>query len=289
MMYLYPTVKKDLSHFSAFPLSSHRTPVGSCNLSIMSSSTPTYKLYSPAGSFRALAPLIVAEFNEISIEVVVVVVTTTTPDVAMEHEHEHGHVIATKSPTGKAPILECLPSGQILFSSYAISRYLAGLRHDSTLLGTNLPQRIAIDEWISWIACLVELPACILFYPIVGCMPYMNETATTQQQAQHDFAVALELLDIHLAKQQDSLSSSSSLSSAIAYLVHPEQISLADIVVVCTLLYPFKLVCDPEFLKPYSHVVRWFQHCVRLQEFVTVVGHVELYSNNETNCISMPK
>jgi elongation factor 1-gamma len=228
--------------------------------------TPRYKLYSPSGSFRALAPLVAAEYNEISVEVVVVDGATLEQAIAM------------KSPTGKAPMLECWPSGQIIVSSHAISRYIAGLRRDSTLLGNNLSERIAIDEWMNWIAYQVELPACILFYPLVGCMSSTHGTVT-QQHAQHDFAIALQLLENHLAKQQQQLSSSSSSSSAVAYLVNPQQMSLADIVVVCTLLYPFKLVCDSEYLQPYSHVIRWFQHCVHQSEFVAVVGHVELYNN----------
>ena len=40
------------------------------------------------------------------------------------------------------------------------------------------------------------------------------------------------------------------------------QITLADIVVVSTLLYPMKLVCDKNYLKPFTNVVRWFQTCV---------------------------
>lgn len=59
------------------------------------------------------------------------------------------------------------------------------------------------------------------------------------------------------------------------YLVG-NQITLADIVVASTLLYPMKLVCDKNYLKPFNNVVRWFQTCVNQPAFAAVVGKVEL-------------
>ena len=115
---------------------------------------PTYKLYSPPGSFRAFAPLIAAECNGIGVDVE----TEDVEETAKE-----------KSPTGKAPLLET-PDG-IIFSSHAIARYIAGLRRDTGLLGRSLEEQAAINEWMDWTAQDVELPACILFYPIAGYMP----------------------------------------------------------------------------------------------------------------------
>lgn len=54
------------------------------------------------------------------------------------------------------------------------------------------------------------------------------------------------------------------------------QVTLADIVVVSTLLYPFKLVADKAYLKPYEHVLRWFQTCVQQPEFQQVIGTVTM-------------
>jgi len=59
------------------------------------------------------------------------------------------------------------------------------------------------------------------------------------------------------------------------YLVN-DQITLADIVVASTLLYPFKLVADKTYLKPYGNVVRWFNTCVNQPEFQQVVGQVTM-------------
>lgn len=52
--------------------------------------------------------------------------------------------------------------------------------------------------------------------------------------------------------------------------------TLADIVAVSTLLYPFKLVADKAYLKPYANVLAWFQHCVAQPEFQQVIGVVTM-------------
>jgi elongation factor 1-gamma len=115
---------------------------------------PTYKLYAPPGSFRAFAPLVAAEYNGIDVEV-------ETNDVEK--------AVQAKSPTGKAPILET-PKG-VIFSSHAMARYVAGLRRDTGLLGNSLQEQSSVDSWMDWTAQDVELPACVLFYPVAGYMP----------------------------------------------------------------------------------------------------------------------
>lgn len=115
---------------------------------------PAYTLYTPQGSFRAFAPLIAAEFNAIDVYVETKGLET---------------IAGSKSPTGKLPVLET-PRGT-LFTSYAIARYLASLRTDSGLLGSSFQERTSVNHWIDWASCEVELPACILFYPVAGYMP----------------------------------------------------------------------------------------------------------------------
>lgn len=115
---------------------------------------PTYKLYTPPGSFRAFAPLISAEYNGIEIDV-------ETSDIEK--------AVRAKSPTGKAPLLET-PNG-VIFSSHAIARYVAGLRRDTGLLGNSFQEKVSVDSWIDWTAQDVEIPACVLFYPVAGYMP----------------------------------------------------------------------------------------------------------------------
>lgn len=80
-------------------------------------------------------------------------------------------------------------------------------------------------------------------------------------KAQADLGAALEILNNYLNDK--------------TYMVN-DQITLADITIACTLLYPFKLVCDKTFIKPYGNVVRWFMTCVNQPEFAAVVGKVEM-------------
>ena len=112
---------------------------------------PSYILYTPAGSFRAFAPLIAAECNHIE-------VTVETEGIEA--------VAKAKSPVGKAPLLET-PKG-VIFSSPAIARYVAGIRTDTGLLGSSFQERAAVDNWIDWSSAELELPACVLFYPVAG-------------------------------------------------------------------------------------------------------------------------
>jgi elongation factor 1-gamma len=81
------------------------------------------------------------------------------------------------------------------------------------------------------------------------------------EKAKVDLAQALEVLNHHL---QDK-----------TYLVN-DQITLADIAVASTLVYPMKLVCDKTFLKPFTNVVRWFTTCVNQPEFTQVIGTVTM-------------
>ena len=51
-----------------------------------------------------------------------------------------------------------------------------------------------------------------------------------------------------------------------------EAVTLADIVVSCSLLNAFKLVFDGPFLAPFPSLVRWFTTCKEQPEFVDVLG-----------------
>lgn len=81
------------------------------------------------------------------------------------------------------------------------------------------------------------------------------------EKAKKDLATALGVLDAYLLDK--------------TYLVN-HQITLADIVVASTLLYPFKLVADKNYLKPFGNVTRWFNTCVNQAEFAQVIGQVTL-------------
>ncbi len=116
---------------------------------------PSYTLHAPAGSFRAFSALIAAEYNGVDVQVA----------------EFDGAAVAALSPTGKAPVL-VLPSGQTLFSSHAIARYIAGIRRDSGLTGSSLMEQGSVDAWMDFSSSELELPACVWFYPAAGYMPF---------------------------------------------------------------------------------------------------------------------
>lgn len=80
-------------------------------------------------------------------------------------------------------------------------------------------------------------------------------------KAKDDLAKALKVLDDYLLTR--------------AYFVG-NSITLADITIASALLYPFKLVADKAYLKPFGNVMRWFNTCVNQPEFVRVLGKVQL-------------
>ena len=83
------------------------------------------------------------------------------------------------------------------------------------------------------------------------------------EKAKKDLAKALTTLEEHLKDKK--------------YLANDQHVTFADIVVISTLLYPFKLVCEEKtYLRPFPNVVRWFKSCVAQPEFRNVVGTVTL-------------
>jgi elongation factor 1-gamma len=201
----------------------------------------SYTLYTPPGSFRAFKILIAAEFNAIDIEI---------PDYDSEK-------VVSMSPSGKAPVLK-LPSGKILFESNSIAKYIAKLRKDTGLMGQNgsFQEKALIEQWCDFSANVLELPACVWWYPAVGYMAFSKEA---YEKAKLDFGKALSILENHLSGKD--------------FLVGG-CISLADITVVSALVYPMKLVCEEGYLKDYDNVVAWFKRCVEMKEFQNVIGNV---------------
>eukprot|EP01035_Chromulina_nebulosa_P020207 gene20207-26231_t len=122
----------------------------------------------------------------------------------------------------------------VITESNAIARYIARLRPDVGLYGKTFYDSAVIDSWIDYNSHDIELPATLLLYPILGYTAYSEDKT---------------------------------------YLVG-ESISLADITIATTLIYPLKFVLDGEFRKPFVNVIRWFDTLVNQPEFIAVVGTV---------------
>merc|ERR1719487_477352 len=95
-------------------------------------------------------------------------------------------------------------------------------------------------------------------YPI---FEFLTPNPKSVNKAKHDVKTALQVLDKHLESR--------------SFLVG-RRITLADIVVVSTLVYPFKMVFDAKFRAEFPHVTRWFMTCVAMPQFTDVVNEVNL-------------
>eukprot|EP00061_Rhincodon_typus_P007510 g29273.t1 len=54
-----------------------------------------------------------------------------------------------------------------------------------------------------------------------------------------------------------------------------ERVTLADITVVCSLLWLYKQVLEPSFRQPYTNMNRWFITCINQPQFKAVLGEVK--------------
>ncbi|CEG43519.1 elongation factor 1- [Plasmopara halstedii] len=162
----------------------------------------------------------------------------------------------SKTPIGKVPLLETEEG--CIFESGAIARYIARLRPDLGLYGKTFFESGQIDGWIDFSAFELEVPLEVWVHPILGVGKF-HAAASTKAKA--DVRKVLQTLENHLHLR--------------TYLVG-EQVTLADIVVASSLVYPFKFVLDKEFRKPFPAVIRWFTTLVNQPEFQAVVGDVPL-------------
>jgi len=165
-----------------------------------------------------------------------------------------------KSGLGKLPFLET--SEGTIFGATAIVRYLArvGKGH---LYGSNDFEAGLIEQFVAMSAVDIELPASVWVFPILG---YIPNNSTAVQKAKGDVRKVLDYLNKHLVSR--------------TFLVG-ERVTVADIVVACSLYYLYTKVLDLGFRKPYPHVTRWFMTVVNQPDVKGVVGEVHLCEKME--------
>eukprot|EP00850_Spirogloea_muscicola_P012027 SM000076S21848 [mRNA] locus=s76:597472:600938:+ [translate_table: standard] len=158
------------------------------------------------------------------------------------------------TPIGKVPVLET-PSGAI-FESNAIARYVSRLA-DKGLYGSSLIDMAHIEQWIDFSVGEIEVPIRQWIGPLMGYRPWSQES--------EDFAIAavkrgLGALNSHLESS--------------TYLVG-SSVTLADIIVVCNLVQPFKYACTKDFTAEFPHVERYFFTLINQANFKKVIGNLE--------------
>lgn len=218
-------------------------------------------LFVEPGNFRAFKILIAAEYNNVTINI---------PAFNLKESNKTSEFLKI-SPLGRVPALST-PEGNI-FESNAIARYIARMRNDTGLYGKTFFESAEIDQWIDFTSHNVELPASIWFYPVLG---YMPANASAIEKSKADLLTALKVVESHLQLR--------------TYLVG-ESVTLADITLASTLLYPFKFVCDPTYRAHFPNVMRWFETCVNQTQFEAVIGKVVLaaseHAANSGNTINV--
>jgi len=205
---------------------------------------PTLLTY--AGNTHALQSLIVARYNGVEIEV---------PAFEMGKDNKTEAFLA-KSPMGKVPVLET--SAGCICEATAIARYVARMRADTNMYGSSFFESGLVDQWVEFAKNELDLPVGMWIYPILG---FIQSNDTHTAQAKKDLAKALAVLEAHLI--------------TCTFLVG-EAVTLADIVVSCSLLNAFKLAFDAAYLVPFPAVLRWFTTCVNQPEFLAVIGTTTL-------------
>ncbi|PKK16727.1 eukaryotic translation elongation factor 1 gamma, partial [Columba livia] len=158
-----------------------------------------------------------------------------------------------KFPLGKVPAFEG-DDGFCVFDSNAIAYYVS----NEELRGTTRERAAEIVQWVNFADSDIVPPASTWVFPTLGIMGY-NKQAT--EQAKEEVRRVLGVLDAHLRTQ--------------TFLVG-ERVSLADISVVCALLWLYKQVLEPSFRQPFVNVNRWFVTCLNQPQFKAVLGEVTL-------------
>jgi elongation factor 1-gamma len=204
-------------------------------------------LYTCKDNFRSQQILIAAEYGKAKLKV------CQEPPTFVFGETNRSDAFLAKFPNGKVPAFES-KDGDAITEANAIAYFVAG----AELKGKNKAHEAQIIQWMSFADNEVVPPACAWTYPCMGIMP-QNKQAADNAQTQMKGILAY-LNKVFLSK---------------TFLVG-ERISLADISVFSALLPLYKLVLEPSFRKPYSHVNRWFETVLNQPIVKSVVGSVKL-------------
>jgi elongation factor 1-gamma len=211
------------------------------------------KLYTYPNNARAAKALIAAQYAGVQVDI--------ASDFVMGKTNKTTEFLAL-NPLGKVPTLEVTDAKGNktgVFESNAIARYVARVgKKANNLFGATAEEEGQINAFIDLTVGEIDMPAAAWLYPIKGYIP-QNEAAT--KAAKKDIRGALTTLNNHLATR--------------TFLVG-ERISLADIVVACSLHDLYVHVLDNGFRKQFVHTNRWFATLTAQAEFRAVLGDVEL-------------
>ncbi|KAJ1108689.1 hypothetical protein NDU88_006060, partial [Pleurodeles waltl] len=204
-------------------------------------------LYTYPDNWRAFKALIAAQYSGAN-----VTVQSAPPQFQFGQTNKTPEFLK-KFPLGKVPAFEG-NDGFCVFESNAIAYYVS----NDELRGINREAAAQVIQWVSFADSEIVPPASTWLFPTFGIMQY-NKQAT--EHAKEEVKRVLSTLDDYLRTR--------------TFLVG-ERVSLADISVVCALLWLYKQVLEPSFRQPYVNTNRWFETCVNQPQFKNVLGEVKL-------------
>merc|ERR1712045_884133 len=202
-------------------------------------------LYTYPGNFRAEKVLAVAKLSNADVKV---------DDKFVFGETNKSDAFLKKFPLGKVPAFEG-SDGTCLFESDAIAYYVANKQLRG---GDSCLAQAQVAQFVSFAQNEVLPAACTWVFPTMGIMQF-NKTST--ERAKEDIKKAMTALNEHLLHH--------------TYLVG-ERVTLADVVVACTMISLYQNVLDPGFRKPFGNVNRWFTTVVNQPQVKKVVGTIKL-------------
>ncbi|KPP59547.1 Elongation factor 1-gamma-like [Scleropages formosus] len=204
-------------------------------------------LYTYPENWRAFKAQIAAQYSGARLKV------ASAPPAFTFGQTNRSPAFLGNFPLGKVPAFEA-DDGFCLFESNAIAYYLS----NDVLRGSSPQASAQVLQWVSFADAEIIPPASTWVFPTLGIMQY-NKQAT--EQAKEEVKRALAVLNQHLNTR--------------TFLVG-ERVTLADISVVCSLLWLFKQVLEPAFRQPFPNMNRWFITCINQPQFKAVLGDVKL-------------
>nr|QGR24790.1 Elongation factor 1 gamma [Apolygus lucorum] len=201
-------------------------------------------LYTYPDNFRAYKALIAAQYGGGNVQV--------APGFVFGETNKTTEFLK-KFPLGKVPAFEA-KDGQCITESNAIAWYVAS----NELRGKTDIEKAQVLQWLNYSDSDLLQAVCTWVFPYLGILDFNKQAVNS---AKTDLSNILTSLNNFLLSR--------------TYLVN-EQVTLADIVVACTLLPAYQTVLDPEFRKAFKNVNRWFTTIVNQPKVKNVLGAVKL-------------
>jgi elongation factor 1-gamma len=163
------------------------------------------------------------------------------------------------NPLGKVPTA-VLPDGNSLFESNAIARYVARIGSDSQgLLGSSALEQSQIDQWIDVVSYYIAPTIFTTFAFSFGYMPYDDQKFKSTLEG---VGKVFDGLERHLNKTGNQ------------FIVN-DRVTLADIILGCTLYNPLKISLDAKWRSTWPKTEAYLNRLLSQQQFVAVLGETK--------------